>query len=419
MKKKIVIFPISIFFLILANFCHAQTLDANATAKEIESLKLKTGQLIDHEEITPINFKTQITGEKEIFYSYIGDEVENASNIIFRENNNYSNTIKLDITHFRIYSAPVYFRGENNIIHKIETASTTPKIWNDANVQTFIDKITSILKTPYAIAGTSYGTNDRYIARYYNTNWYDVRTSAIGDVQSDTIVAYNWVQYATENGDMYYNFRTPINFDISLIDPLNIISGSINMYSSEPDETISHAYAFYKGTQTIPATINDYSSFENNLYTNIIENSDVITDGFTNWDFNNDGINYLKNGDSNFMFMETMFDIGSTTPPNYLDIEYGRSFYSSLSSDFLQHPYIDLTVSTGGGTTTPAIASGDDIGFIYYNATTTKIDDNTTITSATYKIPYLLFKFVSIIIAFCFAVLITFFLSFINKKRKL
>jgi hypothetical protein len=420
MKKKIVILVIAFFSIILGNFCYAQTLDANATAKEIESLKLKTGQLIDHEEITPINFKTQLIGEKKIIYSYIADEIDSASNIIFGQNDTYSNTEKLDSTHFRIYSAPKYFKDDNNIIHQIKIGSTTPDIWNKASIPTLMDKITSILKTPYAIAGTSYLTDDGYISKYNNTNWYDVRTSAVGDVKAfDRIIAYNWVQYATENGDIYFNFRTPITFDLSLINPTNILSGTINLYSEEADETTQHSYAFFQGTQAFPSSVNDYSSFANNLYTNTIENSDVVSNGFTAWTLNSAGIDYLKTGAENLMFMETMYDVGSTTPPDYLNIENGRSFNSSLSEDYESHPYIELTISNGGATTTPITASGDDIGIIYYNATTTKIDDNITVIAGTYRIPYLLFKYVSIIMAFCFAVLITFFLSFINKKKKL
>jgi hypothetical protein len=422
MKKFKIILSLSIFYIVLANNCQAQIININDKSKEIESLKLKTGQLISHDEFSATKFvKGKITtSEKEVIYTYIGDEVENATNILFNKDENYSNTEKLDNTHFRVYSAPEYFRDDDNIIHKIEIGTTTPEIWNKASVPTLIDKITSILKTPYALAGTSYGTNDEYLAAYNNTNWYDVRTTAIANDKSSEIVAYNWHQPYDFGGEIYYNYRTPINFDLSLINPANILSGSINMYSEDPAETVEHSYAFYKGTQAIPATLNDYSSFENNLYTNVILNSNVLSDAFTNWNFNNDGLNYLKAGNSSFMFMETMFDVGSTTPPNYTDITEGRSFKSSLDWDFNKHPYIELTVSSGGGsTTTPAVAGGSDIGVIYYNATTTKIDDNTTITSATYKIPFLLFKFVSIIIAFCFAVLITFFLSFINKKKKL
>lgn len=394
-KVIVIIFNLLLIFSI-SNFCHAQTIDENAIAKEIESLKLKIGQLIDHEEITPINFKTQMAGDREIIYSYIGNEVENASSIVFGKNDTYSNTEKLDEKHFRIYIAPKYFKGDDNIIHKIETAKTTTEIWDKANVTTLMDKITNLLKTPYAIAGTSYSTDDGYIARYNNTSWYDVRTSAAGDVKVyDRIIAYNWVQYATEAGDQYFNFRTPLTFDLSLINPANILSGSINLYSEEADETIQHSYAFFKGTQAFPTSINDYSSFINNIYTNTIENSDVLTNAFTSWTLNNDGINYFKTGATDLMFMETMYDVGSTTPPYYLNIENGRSFNSSLSEDFESHPYIELEVSSPTGTTTPIICDFSNTDISKITGCSIKVDSTgTTTTAFTYYSPFILYVFV-------------------------
>jgi hypothetical protein len=422
MKK----FFITLFSLIFISFVvfvaviNAQTIDINDQAKEIESLKLKTGQLIDHQEVAPVDFKTKKVGQNEIVYSYIGDEVENANNIIFKENDNYSNTEKLDDTHFRIYSAPIYFKDENNFIHKIEIGKTTPEIWQQASVQTLMDKITSILKIPYAIAGTSYGTNDNYLVTYRTTSWYDVRTATTADAMSTTIVAYNWYQTFESEPTIYYNFRTPIDFDLTLINSENILSGSINLYASaDTDAGDLHSYGFYKGTQAFPTTLDDYNNYEDLQYTDIIDNEDIANSSFNSWTLNNDGIEYLKTGVSSFMFMDATFDVGSSTPPDYATVNFGRSFTNSLDYDILNHPYIELEVSGGGATTTPTIASGDDIGVIYYNATTTKIDDNTTVTSATYNIPFFLFKFVYMIMTICLLIIITFFLSFLKINKKL
>lgn len=408
-----------IFNLILifsvSSFCFAQE---NNFAKEVELLKLKTGDLIDHIETKDYTNIRDKNGQIKIIYSYIGQEVDNTSNIIFKNDENYSNTIKLDDKHYRIYTSPQFYKDENNIIYKIEVAETTKEVWQEANVKTIFSRIKDILKTPYALAGTSYGFNDLYLTYFNNTNWYEVRSANSALNQVDSIVAFNFVDDSI-SPNAYYNFRTTIDFNLSLIDPSTIESGALFLYTDQDEsETNLYSYAFYKGTQAIPATLDDYNNYTDDQFTEIIAEADIDNESYNSWSFNNDGIDYLKNGNSSFMFREVLYDVGSSTPPSLSTIIEGRSFINS-TGDFDKRPYIELTLSATGTTTPVIMSAGSDIGIIYYNATSTKIDDNTTITSATYNIPFLLFKYVSIIMAFCFAVLITFFLSFINKKKKL
>jgi len=355
MKKYLLL----LFILFLINPVNAQIKDDQLNTQAI----LQKTQLSERKD----NILAYEILNDTAIYIYKSDQVENAKNIIFGDKT-YSNTVKTDNTHYKIYTAPQYFKDSDNFIYNLQRATTTEKIFNDVGIQPAQQNLLNYLLPKKANAGISFATDDSYLSRYENTNWYNVRTGATAyDQGNDRIIAYNWVQYATEYGNQYFNYRTPITFDLSLINPVNIISGTINLYSEEPDETVEHAYSFYQGTQTFPKTLEDYSSFVNNQYTNIIENSNVNSNAFTAWTLNNSGINYLKSGDANFMFMETMYDVGSTTPPNILDIEQGRSFNSSLSTDFESHPYIELTISEQGNcnaTSTDILSTSTDISLI-------------------------------------------------------
>lgn len=115
-------------------------------AKEIELLKLKTGDLIDSAEISP----------EVIAYSYAGAEVENGSKILFKENLSFSNLEIIDDTHLKVYFNNNYYRDQNNFVREIQFATTTKEIWNKASVETLPEKISKFfIKTVYADISTT------------------------------------------------------------------------------------------------------------------------------------------------------------------------------------------------------------------------------------------------------------------------
>lgn len=152
-----------VFFVVLLNV-HAQEL-TNDTAKQVEFLKLKTDQLLDSQEVTPetIDSKTKqmITLPPIVIYSYVGDEVDDAKNIIFN-NSNLSNTEQIDDNHLKVYLTPRFFKDNNNFVHKIEIATTTTEIWDKASVPTLDEKILSLFRAYPALADTA-STSAAYV----------------------------------------------------------------------------------------------------------------------------------------------------------------------------------------------------------------------------------------------------------------
>jgi hypothetical protein len=341
-----------------------------------------------------------------IYYSILGNEIDSI-NIIFSGENKYSNKEKVG-DKIKIYSSDKYFKNDNGQVQEIITEKVSP-----AEFEKFNNNLLSFLTIPYVNAYDFLGYRDRCYLGLSSSSFSEARDKTTAD---DTI----GVLLATadnDGGGNYFVARSFLSFDLTGIGTINSASIFMHPYNDVLGSGLyGQSFGFTESNYSDPDNYDSYSQINDTITTNIIDDTDIHI-GYNEFILNSTGLAYLTSGINAFSFREINYDVASTTPPVMAIPDF---YFFSPSGLYEEEPYMLISVS---GTSTPTIipagASGDDIGVVYYNATTTLINATTSITSATYNIPFFLFKFVSIIMTVCLLIIITFFLSFLKKNRKL
>lgn len=391
-------------FLCLIFNVNAQTL-TQEEAKKIQQLKDHT--ILDAATIYPINLDTKtgknIQQNPYVLYKYIGETVEDATKIIFVGNSDYSNTEKTDDGKIKIYSSNIYLKDTDNFIKKIEKATTTTDLWKASNVETVVDKILSILKTPYVIAST-YNSNDGGGIRNDGTTWSTVRNGATG-TSVDTGTNGKSLQAINIAGH-YYIDRVYIPFNTSAIgSSTTITAGSLYFYATSRDDANRYVdlVSSVLANPTSLAT-GDFSVGS----TKYITETNVLAGDNTN-NLNASGLAHINQGGYTEFALIDKKDYDNTTPSDNFACYIATANYTNSS----KIPYLLLT-TTGGGTisttTTPLNCiwpTNNDISIItackvgYTPTTSTSTMSTSSIEMDYYYSPAILYFYVYTLFIAC------------------
>lgn len=375
-------------FFVVANNIHAQALSQN-DAKQVELLKLKTGQILNSE----------IIKNDTVAYSYVGDEVEQGSKILFNKDNDNSNLEIISDTQLKLYLSDTFYRDKDNFVKEIQYATTTNKIWQQANVPTMIDEVVSYFKIANVLADTSTTTINGDCMLYS----YAALQSTVSCADANVAVGY----YATDNNNVgLFKFTLPSGTgtitDVELY--LNKYGGTydttLNLFKiARTDVDITAAtYLVYKpGSNWQTAGALGANDFVNTVVDHTKQNA---TNGWIDL-----GIMGDEADDSLTLDWEdsvTLKLVGAD-PGNYSDqANYRSAEYATVSS----RPYVLITYTPEATSTPPATASttpmfcswpdNTDISIVSgcivnYAASTSA---TTSIEMIYYKIPFLLYWFV-------------------------
>lgn len=406
----------SFLFLLLILNAKAQVID-NAPAKQIESLKLKTGQLLDSATISPTNVDAK-TGKisklpSEVDYSYIGNVVNNASGILF-DGSNYSNAEKINDHQIKYYSRTTFVKDTDNFVKVIEYATTTPEIWQSANVQTIGDKILSLLKTPYVNADSYYATGDNSIYSYttsYSQLLADYQKTLAGT--GDGVALRNGTTNEVDNqywSNTYWVERGFFNFSgITNLSNINTIDFYVYKTSGVNNSKYYNIFGSYGSSPTV---VGDFTKvYSTALATHILDSS-FTASGYTDFSINSTGVSAFKNGSTTLSFRADD-DVNQVKPTVEQNLWYADSTYSGTDHD----PYLLITYNA---TTTPPVATttplnciwpnNTDIGVIvgcvvtYAPTTSTSTMSTTSLQMLYYNVPAILYFYIFSVFSACLAI---------------
>lgn len=350
--KFMKIFLKTLLFLIVGGFVFAiivlnvsaQTL--NEEAISVESLKLKTGQLLNSEVISADT----------VAYSFKGDVVDNASNIIFYDNANYSNTEKVSDNTLKIYSSYTFFRDENNFVKNVEFATTTKKIWDSANVQTLQDKILGLISIPYAIASPYFTLTDGILQKESAVSFSTSRNATTAGGGTNTLL-YPHV----DNQSSYHScYRAYLNFDASALPDDAIVSSSTvylfdattEMGSIENDDNSSNQLTPFYPANPASITTNDFNKFTDTvLSTKTLASANINAYNV----FSLSNLGYISATGTTSFYLRNSIDVANGTPIGNNWELFDSSTYTGTSRD----PFLLIEYTTPAptppttGTTTP------------------------------------------------------------------
>jgi len=182
-------------YLVLTLNVHAQELSMEE-ATEVELIKLRASDILYSEEKTqPILDGFEVIGSQDLVnYSYLGNEIDQ-SRAVFKDDNEYSNIENLGNNQYRIYAEPQFYKNTNGQVQEIIHDVVSKQVWDTTKIKTTVEKIQSLLKTPYVLADNYYsGAGNGVSARYWtDTTWSNCRNATDG-LQS----YYNYSDYYTD-----------------------------------------------------------------------------------------------------------------------------------------------------------------------------------------------------------------------------
>ena len=317
----------------------------------------------------------------------------------------------------KLYSRPKYYYL-NNTWYKLDFATTTQDTLEnkvlEASVFNFIN--TANASQQY------YTTCDGSVVHLDagGTTWNDIRNG--GGTGAYSTSEESGAPYLTLNGSNYEsNRRGVFVFDTSNIGDNDITSASLNIVADAYIQ--SYNFSDSKGDVVVigstvdgcPLDTSDYALFDFVEYSyktwaQITKDDET----YTSWDLNSTGIEHINKDTSTSFGMVWRADLSDTDPEATGDSTF--YWWASEHTGTNIDPYLLLELASStppeepGETATTTPASGLDIGYIYYNATTTG-----TTTSATYFIPFLYYLF--LLTALSFSILIILFYYYLIYKK--
>jgi hypothetical protein len=303
------------------------------------------------------------------------------------------------------------------------------KIKNDLvnNLRGSLNTNNIMLESPIILGQRIDSENDGAIYTF-NADYYVGRTATTADaIFNDTIIGFATYD---DSSEQYITLRSPVQFDLSGIDLSKIVSATLNLYplgDDSPDYFASSTEigAFFRGGQANPFTTDDYQNFDNgDKYTDSIDYTTLKPGQFNSFALNTNGIDYLKSGGNKFMLVNEDYDIASTTPPNFSELNNVMvAFAGSVWYAPELHPYLDLVLSS---TSTPPVESTSSCSVVKNNdisiisGCSSVVDQNgTTTTYFSYYIPAILYFFVYSLMVIMLVIISTIYPIFrLNKNRK-
>jgi len=428
MKKFFLIFPISFCFSFIAfNGVNAQEIDNQPFLNKVEEVKNR--EILYSKAIQQPIFDglDVIDVENKVYFTFKGNE-RASDNIIFKGNNQYSNIEKLNNNQFKVYTTPQFFKEDNGQVREIIDETVSKAVFDQTEIKTTLEKILSILKTPYCLADPIYATSEDGYIYAQNSNWSTCRSGAgTNDLNSP------WGTgelFATSRYTVSYFVivRTFLAFDTSALSG-TISSSSIYLYGKNTP-TIANTSVITKATQGDTLTNGDFTQVEDDVFSNIINYSDFITNGYNIYQLNGSGTSSIDvDGTSYFAWRNKNFDVDNSTPIE-TDNEGATDFraYPSEETGTSKDPYLIVIVEeepeepetpTVTDFSPCAIPDNNDILAItgcknIYNSTTS----SSTITAVEYfyfEIPAILYFFVFSV--FCGALFIIYLIFYEFKEK--
>lgn len=393
-----ILFSTCFIVLIIALNVNAQEFTQDE-AKEIELLKLKTGDLLDSAEVAP----------EVIAYSYAGAEVELGSQILFKNDSKYSNIKKITDNKYQFFSGDAFYRDDNNFVKEIEFATTTLEIWEKANVETLTQKISKLLKTPYVLADSFFASLDGFMPDGQST-WNATRGNAVSLNVDVTTTCAN--SMASDQGATKYVYRTFTLFNTAALpDDAIISSAKFYFYPNLADcgaivnaDTSSMQLTPFYPVNPASIVVADFNNFTDDvLGTKTL--STITYDVYNIITLSNLG--YISATGTTAFFVRNSRDVANLAPTgNNINNFYNSRQTGTNKDEFLE---IEFTLpASPAATTTPLnclMPTNYDISVItgchiVYSATTsTSTMATSSITIDYYYSPFLLYLFVLSLLA--------------------
>ena len=350
-------------FLCLILNVHAQVLSQD-NAKQVQLIKLKSDQILDEQTITPVDITGKaIKQAPYIQYSYIGGQVDNANNVIFGNNSDYSNTEKITDNQYKIFSSYNYIKDTDNFVKKIETATTTVEIWDNANVQTITDKILSLLKTPYVLANNYFATGDGAVSRSsVEESLATIRAGAGTNGNSTTNQDNCPALFGGTNTPNFSSLKRCIfSFDTSAIPDADTVDDATLYFFQDTKTDDSGAFDTIL-TSATPAsnstlTFADYANTGTVNY-GLISFASVINGDYSSLAINSTGLSAINKIGYTALALRTSWDFNNSFTGTWHRNDINRLLtYFSAQSGTNKDPYLLVDFSLHTSTSTPATAS--------------------------------------------------------------
>lgn len=381
-------------FLISFNSVLAQTVDNKDFLAKVEEVRAK--EIIYSEGINrPIYDGREKTKETEdvVYYQYKGNEVD-ATNIIFKENSEYSNTEKINDNIYKIYTGIKYVKEENGQVREVLDDWTSKAVYDQVEFQTTVQKIIGLLKTPYAIADSYYADNDRHID-CSASGWSNVRACSSGTVGGAGTA------YVAANTD--YIYRYFLDFNIDIPDDNEVASSTVLIYNENKND--NETFALTLGTQNDPLVGDD----ENNWTDDLLSNSVLVDTGGKYYSFllTGSATSTMIDGRNPIVLRDYTYDILNSSPSGNLFTGFSNSGTSGTNQDpYILVEYYNPTEEeeTPTATSTPVlVACTPEVNNELSVITGCSISNDgtaTTTTSYVYHIPFIVWIILAILMLF-------------------
>jgi len=410
----------------------------NVKAQEIEiievnNIKEKLPIILYSEDVKVVERDEKgnlIESQNLVRYDYPTD-VKASENVIFKEYEDYSNTVILPNGKLKKYAGTPYYRNSNGDAVLIQTEYTTPTNWEEANK---VSLIKSIFYTPYALAFDYYAHSSDGLVENSNANFNTCVSASTGSSAYKTNT--NTTQWFGVDSGTYYCAQSFYNFDVSDIAEVlgenEITDIDFNLYIYSKAGTGS--FNIYQSTQSSPTdlVVGDFGNYNTTALATAKSLTDMTTSAYNVWSGNSSMIGLISST-TQYLSLALVntndYLLGNTAPTDGANFGIRFSEYADVSSD----PYLTITIASSTPeeeepTATTSvdffpceIPENNDIGIItgcknIYNGTTS----SSTITGVEYfyyDVKFILYLFILSIIFVCLSI-INIFLKENEKKKK-
>ena len=349
-------------------------------------------------------------GEQDISYSYKTGIVAVEEKEIISKRTENSQTFQREPKHFETkFFSGNQFVLEGDTWYGVDYATTTLKAWNEQF------KPVSYFFTSPALASTYYSTTGDGGVYYTNATWSTAHDATTGSGRRTGTVDY------PSCGPDFTIERGFVNIDTSALGADAVID-SAKLYFHEGGDIaypINDSYAYVGLTQstqadpTSPPELGDYGSVGSTQGADTIMLDALAGNAYNCLTLNATGISWINLTGWTSLALREGHDITNNACSGASDNHFTLNTGAYTGTD--HDPYLDITWHTGGGpgpepeigTSTP---STDDIGYIFYTATST---------GGIYYVPFLYYFFVVISLAFTILVCWFFYYLIYRKKTKL